>query len=74
MRGGDGWREMGGRTACAGRQVEIGCGGRGRSLGPRPVRHSGDSVISLIETRNKWEGAGVQGAEGRVQFGISGGR
>lgn len=42
--------------------MESGCGGRGRRLGCSPVRHSGDSVISLIEIRNKWEGAGVQGS------------
>lgn len=51
---------MGGRTDWAGRQMESGCGGRGRSLGCS----SGECgfVISLIEIRNKWEGAGVQGS------------
>ena len=53
---------MGGRIGWAGRQMESRCGGRGRRLGCSPVRHSGDSVISLIEIRNKWEGAGVQGS------------
>lgn len=63
MQGGDGWeRNLGGRIGWAGRQMESRCGGRGRRLGCSPVRHSGDSVISLIEIRNKWEGAGVQGS------------
>lgn len=52
--------KLGGRTDWAGRQMESGCGGRGRSLGCS----SGECgfVISLIEIRNKWEGAGVQGS------------
>ena len=42
--------------------MESGCGGRGRRLGCSPVRHSGDSVISLIEIRDKWKEQVFRGA------------
>ena len=61
MQGGDAWeRNLGGRAAWAGRQMESGCRGRGRSLGRSQVCCSGDRVTLFIEIRSTREGAGVQ--------------